>query len=216
MRERRFSCAGRARRRARAAWRSLLALLAGGCPRVPAAAGHGLRPVRSSSRTASPSACRTRPPGALAAADNYLALASQSVEQDPAGVRRRSWRRHTRPRCAAARSPRPEQLRAGDTQNMTNYQRGRSRDRGHRGSSSGQLHAAGRDRHELARRVRVGPATSPRARAGTSSTRRFAGRRAAGWCCASDTDPTPAPVPSIVYVDGPNDRCAGVRRVSPA
>ncbi len=67
------------------------------------------------------------PAGALAAADNYVALASQSVEQNPGVFAALVGRGVRAPGARRARSPK-RSVRAGDTQNMSNYARGRPRD----------------------------------------------------------------------------------------
>ena len=74
------------------------------------------------------------PAGALAASDNYVALASRSSSRTRACSLRWSPRR-TRPRRANGRSRRPAQLRTADTQNMGNYARRRPRGRGDRGAA---------------------------------------------------------------------------------
>lgn len=63
------------------------------------------------------------PAGALAAGDNYLALASQSVEQDPslfAALVAHAYAPEVRSRTLAQ----AQRLRESDTQNMSNYAQG--------------------------------------------------------------------------------------------
>ncbi len=66
---------------------------------------------------------RDTPAGALAAADNYLALASQSVEQDPAVFAALVAQAYA-PGVRASTLAQAQQLRARDAQNMSNYRQG--------------------------------------------------------------------------------------------
>ena len=61
--------------------------------------------------------------GALAAADNYLALASQSIEQDPAVFAALVAQAYA-PRVRARTLAQAQELRASDPQNMSNYRQG--------------------------------------------------------------------------------------------
>ena len=150
--------------------------------------------------------------GALAAADNYLALASQSIEQDPAvfaALVAQVYAPEARSRTLAQ----AQQLRTGDTQNMTNYQRG--------GHGIAVVAARRLDRYtpQLATVTTWlggfvwGPSLSPRQTWNLVDTtlRWQAGR----WLVvSSNTDPTPAPVPSVVYVNGPNDQAPAFGRIA--
>ena len=150
--------------------------------------------------------------GALAAADNYLALASQSIEQDPAmfaALVAQAYAPEARSRTLAQ----AQQLRTGDTQNMTNYQQG--------GRGIAVIAARRLDSYTPASATVTtwlggfvwGPSLSPRQSWNLVDTtlRWQAGR----WLVvSSNTDPTPAPVPSIVYVDGSNDRAPAFGRLA--
>ena len=201
---RRASCRHRRRRRPRAA--------GGGASRrcswraSTARAGRG----RCELVGGVPVGVQDTPAGALAAADNYVALASQSIEQDPA-VFAAARRAGIRPRARSRTLAEAQRVRAGDTQNMTNYRARRARHRGHRRAAPGQLHAR--------RSATVtswlggfvwGPHLAPRQTWNLVDTtlRWQAGR----WLVlSSDTDATPAPVPSIVYVERRQRPGAGVR-----
>jgi hypothetical protein len=150
--------------------------------------------------------------GALVAADNYLALASQSIEQDPAvfaALVAQAYAREARSRTLAQ----AQQLRTGDTQNMTNYQQG--------GHGIAVIAARRLDSYtpQLATVTTWlggfvwGPSLSPRQSWNLVDTtlRWQAGR----WLVvSSNTDPTPAPVPSVVYVNGPNDQAPAFGRLA--
>ena len=150
--------------------------------------------------------------GALAAADNYLALASQSIEQDPAvfaALVAQVYAPEARSRTLAQ----AQQLRAGDTQNMTNYQQG--------GRGIAVIAARRLDSYtpQLATVTTWlggfvwGANLLPRQSWNLVDTtlRWQAGR----WLVvSSNTDSTPAPVPSVVYVNGPNDQAPAFGRLT--
>jgi hypothetical protein len=150
--------------------------------------------------------------GALAAADNYLALASQSIEQEPAvfaALVAQAYAPEVRSRMLAQ----AQQLRAGDTQNMTNYQQG--------GRGIAVIAARRLDSYtpQLASVTTWlagfvwGPGLSPRQSWNLVDTtlRWQAGR----WLVVgSNTDQTPAPVPSVVYVNGANDQAPAFERLA--
>jgi hypothetical protein len=150
--------------------------------------------------------------GALAAADNYVALASQSIEQDPATFSElvaQAYVSEARVRALAQ----AQQIRANDAQNMSNYQQGG------RGIA---LIAARRLDSYTPQTVTVtswlggfvwGPHLAPRQTWNLVDTtlRWHAGR----WLIvASNTDRTPAPVPSIVYVEATNNQSSAFTRLA--
>jgi hypothetical protein len=152
------------------------------------------------------------PAGALAAGDNYVALASQSIEQDPAAFTEllaQAYAPEVRGRTLAE----AQRVRADDTQNMNNYREGG------RGIA---LIAARRLDSYTPRQAMItcwlggfvwGPHLPPRQTWNLIDTtlRWQAGR----WLVlSSNTDTTPAPVPSIVYVDADNNRAAAFTRLS--
>jgi hypothetical protein len=150
--------------------------------------------------------------GALAAADNYLALASQSIEQDPAvfaALVAQAYAPEIRGRTLAQ----AQQLRSGDTQNMTNYQQG--------GHAIAVIGARRLDSYTPAETTVTtwlggfewGPHLTPRQSWNLVDTalRWQAGR----WLVvSSDTDATPAPVPSVAYVSGANDQAPAFARLT--
>lgn len=152
------------------------------------------------------------PAGALAAADNYLALASQSIEQDPAvfaALVAQAYAQEIRSRTLAQ----AQQLRASDTQNMTNYAQG-----GH-----GIAVIAARRLDSYGPKLATvttwlggfvwGPHLSPRQTWNLVDT--TLGWQAGRWLVlSSKTDPTAAPVPSVVYVNGPNDQAPAFGRLA--
>jgi len=150
--------------------------------------------------------------GALAAADNYLALASQSVEQDPAAFAALVAQAYA-PAVRDHTLAQAQQLRGADTQNMTNYQQG-----GH-----GIAVIAARRLDDYTPQAATvtswlggfvwGPDLSPRQSWNLVDTtlRWQAGR----WLVvSSNTDLTPAPVPSVVYVNGANDQSPAFGRLA--
>jgi hypothetical protein len=150
--------------------------------------------------------------GALAAADNYLALASQSIEQDPAAFAALVAQAYA-PEARSRTLAQAQQLRTGDTQNITNYQQG--------GHGIAVIAARRLDSYTPASATVTtwlggfvwGPSLSPRQSWNLVDTtlRWQAGR----WLVvSSNTNPTPAPVPSIVYVDGSNDQAPAFGRLA--
>jgi hypothetical protein len=150
--------------------------------------------------------------GALAAADNYLALSSQSIEQDPPVFASLVAQAYA-PAVRARTLTQAQQLRASDTQNMTNYQQG----------GRGIAVVAARRLDSYTRSLATvttwlggfvwGPHLSPRQSWNLVETtlRWHAGR----WLVlSSNTDPTPAPVPSVVYLNGRNDRAPAFQRLA--
>ncbi len=150
--------------------------------------------------------------GALAAADDYVALSSQSVEQDPAlfaALVAQVYAPEIRERTLAQAA----QIRAGDTQNMSNYQQG--------GRGIAVIAARRLDSYTprsatvtswLAGMV-WGPRLAPRQSWNLIDTTLHwqSGR----WLVtASETDRTPAPVPAIVYVNAHNDDARAFGRLA--
>jgi len=150
--------------------------------------------------------------GALAAVDNYLALASQSIEQDPAvfaALVAQAYAPAVRRRTIAH----AQQLRAGDTQNMTNYRQG--------GHGIAVIAARRLDSYTPGTATVTswlggfvwGPHLSPRQSWNlVDTTVRWQSGR---WLVlSSNTDSTPAPVPSVVYINGPNDQSPAFGRLA--
>jgi hypothetical protein len=144
--------------------------------------------------------------GALAAADNYLAIASQTVEQNPgefAALVDTVYAPASRARTltVAARA------RAMDIANMRNYAQG---------GRAVAVIAARRLDHYTPGRATVtswlggfvwGPGLSPRQSWNLVGTTLI--WRAGRWLVASmSTERMPAPVPSVVFVDGRNNQSA--------
>ncbi|MGA2321560.1 MAG: hypothetical protein ABSG95_12600 [Solirubrobacteraceae bacterium] len=189
----------------------VLALLAAGVL-GPDAAGRGSAPGAIKLSHGVPVGVQDTPAGALAATDNYLALASQSVEQDPAvfaALVAQVYAPAVRNRTLAQ----AQKLRGADTQNMTNYRRG--------GHGIAVIAARRLDTYTpMAATVTSwlagfvwGPALPPRQSWNLVDTtlRWQAGR----WLVvSSDTDPTPAPVPSVVYVSAANDQSPAFGRLA--
>jgi hypothetical protein len=152
------------------------------------------------------------PAGALAAGDNYVALASQSIEQDPAvfaALVAQAYAPQARGRTLAE----AQRIRSGDTQNMTNYREG---GRGIAVIAARRLDSYTPDQATITSWLGGfvwGPHLAPRQTWNLiDTTLRWQQGR---WLVlSSDTDTTPAPVPSIVYVDGANDQAAAFARLS--
>jgi len=151
------------------------------------------------------------PAGALAAADNYVALASQSIEQDPAvfaALVAQVYAPQARERTLAE----AQRVRAGDPQNMSNYREG--------GRGIAVIAARRLDRYTPDEATVTswlggfvwGPHLAPRQTWNlVDTTLRWQTGR---WLVLSSvTDPTPAPVPAIVYVDALNDRAPAFGRL---
>ncbi len=80
--------------------------------------------ARSSSSRACRSALSARQAGALAAADEYLVASRRSRSSRTRRCSRRWCARSTRPGSATGTLAKAGRLRAGDTQNMSNYREG--------------------------------------------------------------------------------------------
>ena len=144
------------------------------------------------------------PAGALAAADNYVALASQSVEQDPAVFASLVAQAYV-PQVRGRTLGEAQRIRASDTQNMTNYREG--------GRGIAVIAARRLDSYTPQQATVTswlggfvwGPHLPPRQTWNLiDTTMRWQQGR---WLVlTSDTQRTPAPVPAIVYVVGANDQ----------
>jgi hypothetical protein len=153
-----------------------------------------------------PVGVKRTPAGALAAADNYLADSAQTLEQDPGGFGELVAEVYA-PNARAQTLAAAQQLRLSDPAGMSNY------NAGGRGLA---VVAARRLDHYTPSSATVtswlggfvwGPRVSPRQSWNLVDTTLIwhSGR----WLVASSqTDPTPAPVPAIVYVDGHSDGVA--------
>lgn len=150
--------------------------------------------------------------GALAAADNYVALSSQSIEQDPslfATLVAQVYAPGVREKTLAQAA----QIRAADAQNMRNYSEG--------GHGIAVIAARRLDAYTpqtatvtswLAGFV-WGPRLSPRQSWNLIDT--TLSWQSGRWLVtASETDRTPAPVPAIVFVNGGNDRSQAFDRLA--
>ncbi len=126
------------------------------------------------------------PAGALAAADNYVALASQTVEQSPDAFAQLVAAAYA-PSARALTLRQAAAIRAADPTGMRNYELGGRGRGGDRRAAPGPLHAGRRDRHDVARRVRVGP----RGRAAPELEPRRDDPRLAGAAAGSCSPPTP-------------------------
>jgi hypothetical protein len=189
-----------------------IALLLTGIVGTGSRSGHGSLTGAIELSGGVPVGVQHTPAGALAAADNYVALASQSIEQDPpvfAAVVAQAYVPEARSRTLA----RAQQIRASDAQNMSNYQQG--------GRGIAVIAARRLDSYTQQDATVTcwlggfvwGPHLSPRQTWNlVDTTLRWQGGR---WLVvSSDTDPTPAPVPSIVYIDGSNDRTPAFGRLA--
>ncbi len=152
------------------------------------------------------------PGGALAAADNYLAVASQSVEQAPVMFAALIAQAYA-PGIRASTLAQAQQLRVSDVQNISNYRQG--------GRGIAVVAARRLDSYTPGQATVTswlggfewGPHLAPRQTWNLVDTtlQWEAGR----WLVeASSTDPALAPVPSIVYVDGGNDRVGAFARLA--
>ncbi len=159
-----------------------------------------------------PVGTRRTPDGALAAADNYLAVASQSIEQTPrvfAALVAQTYE----PAGRAGVLAEARRLRAGDTANMTNYAAG--------GEGVAVIAARRLDRYTPASATVTtwlggfvwGPRYTPRQTWNLVDT--TLAWKAGRWLIVSSKrDSTPAPVPALVYVDGTNDRSSAFGRLA--
>jgi hypothetical protein len=159
-----------------------------------------------------PVGVRDTPAGALAASDNYVALAAQSIEQDP-GVFAVLVAQAYTPSARARALEQARALRAGDAQNMGNYGEG--------GRGLAVVAARRLDGYTPAAAMVAtwlggfvwGPRLAPRQTWDLVDTAlRWQGGR---WLVASSqVQATPAPVPSIVYVQGDNNTAAAFARLA--
>jgi hypothetical protein len=151
------------------------------------------------------------PTGALAAADNYLAIASQSIEQDPKSFAALVAQAYA-PEARAAALAQARKLRASDIQNTANYAQG--------GQGIAVIAARRLDSY-IATEATVtswlggfvwGPRLTPRQSWNlVDTTLRWQSGR---WLISdSHTDVTPAPVPSMVFVNGRNDQSPAFARL---
>lgn len=146
------------------------------------------------------------PAGALAAADNYVALASQSVEQNPAEFAQLA-RAVYAPAARASTLAQARRLRAADVAGMRNYAQG--------GRAVAVIAARRLDRYSPTRAsvtswlggFEWGPGLSPRQSWNLVDTT-LAWRRGRWLVTSMNTERTPAPVPSIVFIDGHNNQSA--------
>jgi hypothetical protein len=151
------------------------------------------------------------PAGALAAADNYVALASQSIEQDPPLFNRLLAQAYA-PEARARTLTQARRIRTADVQNMNNYEEGGRAVAviaARRLESYTQIHA--RVTSWLGGFI-WGPHLAPRQTWNLVETMlRWQDGR---WLIeTSSTEATPAPVPSIVYVDGANNQTPAFARL---
>jgi len=144
------------------------------------------------------------PAGALAAADNYLASASQTVEQNPGGFAALVAAIYA-PASQASTLTQAAQARAAHAADMRNYAQG--------GRAVAVIAARRLDRYRPGRATVTswlggfawGPALSPRQSWNLVDTTLI--WRHGRWLVLSmNTQRTPAPVPSVVFVNGPNNQ----------
>jgi hypothetical protein len=146
------------------------------------------------------------PAGALAAADNYVALASQSVEQDPRTFEELVTQAYA-PQARAGALSEARRIRAADTQSMANYAEG--------GRALAVVAARRLDAYSPTSATVTtwlggfvwGPRLTPRQSWNLVDTR-LAWQHGRWLVVSSSTDATAAPVPSIVYVRGDNNAAA--------
>jgi hypothetical protein len=144
--------------------------------------------------------------GALAAADNYVAIASQTVEQDPGEFAELVATVYT-PAARSGTLAQAARVRAADVADMRNYAQG--------GRAVALIAARRLDRYTPARASVTswlggfvwGPGLSPRQSWNLVDTTLSWHR--GRWLVASmNTERTPAPVPSVVFVEGQNNSSA--------
>ena len=144
------------------------------------------------------------PAGALAAADNYVAVASQSVEQNPGGFAALVTAIYA-PASRASTLTQAAQARAADAADMRNYAQG--------GRAVAVIAARRLDRYTPGRATVTswlggfvwGPGLSPRQSWNLVDTT-LIWRRGRWLVLSMNTERTPAPVPSVVFVDGHNNQ----------
>jgi hypothetical protein len=152
------------------------------------------------------------PAGALAAADNYLAASSQTLEQDPpafGGLVARVYAPANREQTLVE----AQQLRLSDPVGMNNYGEG--------GRGLALVAARRLDSYTSSSATVTswlagfvwGPHLPPRQSWNLVDTT-LAWSSGRWLVVSSQTDPTPAPVPAIVYVEGRNDSAAAFSRLA--
>ena len=142
--------------------------------------------------------------GALAAADNYLASASQTLELDPGGFAALLEAVYA-PASRATTLTQAKRVRAADVTDMRNYARG--------GRAVAVIAARRLDRYTPHRATVTswlggfvwGPSLSPRQSWNLVDTT-LIWRRDRWLVLSMVTERTPAPVPSVVFVDGHNNQ----------
>jgi len=144
------------------------------------------------------------PAGALAAADNYLASASQAVEQNPAEFAALVAVVYA-PASRASTLRQAAQARAADITDMRNYAQG--------GRAVAVIAARRLGRYTPGRATVTswlggfvwGPALSPRQSWNLVETT-LVWRHGRWLVLSMNTERAPAPVPSVVFVDGHNNQ----------
>jgi hypothetical protein len=150
------------------------------------------------------------PAGALAAADNYVAVASQTVEQSPTVFARLVAAAYA-PSARAVTLTQAAAIRAADPAGMRNYRHG--------GRAVAVIGARRLDRYTPGRATVTtwlggfvwGPRVAPRQSWNLVETT-LAWQNGRWAVLASDAAPAPAPVPSVVIVDGPNNQAPAFDR----
>lgn len=159
-----------------------------------------------------PVGVRDTPGGALAAADGYLSLASQTVEAQPATFA--TLVAHAYASSLQVQTlAEARRLRELDRQDMANYAMG--------GRGLAIVAARRLDSYSSTSATVTswlggfvwGPHLAPRQTWSLVDTR-LAWRSGRWLVLSSTTQPTPAPVPSVVYVDGANDRSPAFARLA--
>jgi hypothetical protein len=177
--------------------------------------GGGASPAASGAvelRDGVPVGVQRTPAGALAAADNYLAYASQTLEQDPAAFALLVAQAYA-PASRAQALSEAQQLRLSDSVGVSNYTQG--------GRGLALVAARRLDSYTPSSATVTswlagfvwGPHLTPRQSWNLVDTTLVwsSGR----WLVvSSQTDPTPAPVPAIVYVAAGNDAAAAFSRLA--
>ena len=144
--------------------------------------------------------------GALAAADNYVAIASQTVEQDPGEFAELVATVYT-PAARTSTLAQAARVRVADVADLRNYAQG--------GRAVAVIAARRLDRYTPARASVTswlggfawGPGVSPRQSWNLVDT--TLSWQDGRWLVSSmNTERTPAPVPSVVFVDGQNNSSA--------
>jgi hypothetical protein len=190
----------------------LLALLAAAVLVFASDGGRGGTPGPVALVGGVPVGVQDTPAGALAAADNYVALASQSIEQNPTLFAELVAQAYA-PTVRAHTLAEAQTIRGGDPQNIANYREG--------GRGIAVIAARRLDSY-TAREATVtswlggfvwGPRLTPRQTWNLIDTR-LRWQQGRWLVTSSSTDQTPAPVPSIVYIDGANDQAAAFARLA--